>query len=193
MWPRVAPYAAHILGCQARVYTKTVTSRAWSSHQWQQRRHPGTLGDTSLDVRGDAIREYEQWSRYQLASVAECNAEGTKCVNFPNLQQQFMWRPFSRHHNHCTMQLMSSADNERSDTLRRGDLNKYLFMTTQVVKKITIYRFSHGHDIACFCHNSVQSSILLRLSTVYVLCIAKNMAHLSKKRILLGLTPIRVI
>ena len=114
--------------------------------------------------------EYEQWSLYQLASVVECNAEGTKCVNFPNLQQQLVWRPFSRNHNHCTMHLMSSADNERSDTLRRGDLNKYLFMTTQVVKKnksITIYRFSHGHDIACFCNNSVfyRFSTLLRFQT----------------------------
>ena len=135
MWPRVAPYAAHILGCQARVYTKTVTSRViplvttveTPGHTWrhiircQGRCHHG--------VRAVIIT-------LPAASVAECNAEGTKCVNFPNLQQQLVWRPFSsRNHNHCTMQLMSSADNERSDTLRRGDLNKYLFMTTQVVKK----------------------------------------------------------
>ena len=91
----VAPYAEHIRSCQARVHTKTVTSRPGhlqSVTTAETQQTPGTLGVTSLDVRRchHGVSHHDHAARPATLAAAGCNAEGTKCVNFPNLQQQFV-------------------------------------------------------------------------------------------------------
>ena len=88
----VAPYAEHIRSCQARIHSKTVTSRPGHPQPvtTAETQTPGTLGVTSLDVRRCHHGVSDHDHAAMPAWLAGCNAEGTKCVNFPNLQQQFV-------------------------------------------------------------------------------------------------------
>ena len=88
----VAPYAEHIRSCQARVHTKTVTSSPGHLQSVTTAETQQTLGVTSLDVRRchHGVSHHDHAAMPANLAVAGCNAEGTKCVNFPNLQQQFV-------------------------------------------------------------------------------------------------------
>ena len=109
---------------------------------------PVTTAETHQASLDRMSEEMPSWCRINGSAAMPARLDATRKVQnvikfFPTFSNN-SWRPFSRNHNQCTMPMQSSRHNERSDThraLRWSDLNKYLFMTTQVVKKINCKLF----------------------------------------------------